>query len=333
MNPCSHSNQTTNRRHLLSRRLGWNNGNILAKNLIAGSIAETTIAQVKEKVNSGIYQMEECLCFCGSNQGILISEIDRYGFYYPLVICQNCGLIRANPRMNKEAFANFYATEYRDVYGASQQPIEELFKLRQEQHKQKYKEIVDQIVLPERAVIFDIGCDFGTMLEQFARNGHDVYGCDYGIDHLEYGRQKTRLQNLLTGGYESLESIGEKADLIILSHVVEHFLELEQALTQIRNLLKPNGICYVAVPGTLGIIKNSFLKNDIIGLLQNAHTYQFSLTSLQYVMECCGFSFFFGGEEIESFWKLSGSVRNKADWPPGESDLIWAHLRSAEKNS
>lgn len=331
MDSYSRLNKTTNQPRLLSKRFGWNNGKILAKTLITGPIAEATVARVKEKVNSGIYQLEKCLCFCGSEQGMLISEIDRHGFYYPLVICQNCGLIRANPRMNKEAYANFYATEYRDAYGASQRPIEELFQLRQAQHKQKYKEIIEQIALPAKAIVFDVGCDFGTMLEQFANNGHDVYGCDYGIDHLEYGRQKTGLQNLLNGGNDSLESVGKKADLIILSHVLEHFLELEQALTQIKNLLKPSGICYVAVPGTRGIIQNSFLKNDLIGLLQNAHTYQFSLNSLQYVMECCGFAFLRGTEDIESFWKLGDRVRNKADYPSGEGGLILAHLQAAEK--
>jgi 2-polyprenyl-3-methyl-5-hydroxy-6-metoxy-1,4-benzoquinol methylase len=324
-------NKTVNEPHLLSNRFSWNNGQPIAQTLCAGPTASSAINRVKEKIDSGQYRFEECSCFCGCNRGILISEIDRYGLYYPLVICRDCGLVRANPRMDKAAYESFYANEYRDAYGASEKPLAELFALRRTQHKPKYQFIIENIALPPKSVVFDIGCDFGTMLEQFADNGHTVYGCDYGVDHLEYGRQKTGLPNLLNGGYEALAAIGEKADLVILSHVIEHFSDLEPALRQIWRLLKPTGICYVAVPGTYGIIKNSFLRNDLIGLLQNAHTYQFSLNSLCYVMECCGFAFIKGTEEIESFFRRGEIFRSKADYPREEYTLVLRHLQGAEK--
>lgn len=323
--------QTINEPQLLSKRLSWNNGEIITKTFIKGLAAKSTIEQIKQKIKSGQYQLEECSCFCGGKEGILISEIDRYGFYYPLVICKNCGLIRANPRMNGAAYEKFYANEYRIAYGANEQPIDELFKIQKKHHEIRCRYISENITLPDKAVIFDIGCDFGTMLEQFANQGHEVYGCDYGIEHLEYGRRKTGIKNLTLGGYEALEVIEQKADLIILSHIIEHFLKLESTLKRIRKLLKPTGICYVAVPGTYGIIKNSFLKNDIIGLLQNAHTYQFSLNSLRYVMECCGFSFIKGTEEIESFFRFSENFRSKTDYPEKESQAIFKHLKAAEK--
>ncbi len=322
--------QTINEPQLLSKRLSWNNGKTLSKTFIKGSVAKSTIEQIKQKVKLGQYQLEEYSCFCGGKEGLLISEIDRYGFYYPLVICKNCGLIRANPRMNKAAYEKFYANEYRAAYGASEQPIDELFKSQQKHHRIKCRYISENITLPHRAVIFDIGCDFGTMLQQFANQGHEVYGCDYGIEHLDYGRRKTGIEDLILGGYEVLESIEKKADLIILSHVIEHFLELESTLRRIRKLLKPAGICYVAVPGTYKI-ENSFLKNDIIGLLQNAHIYQFSLNSLRYVMECCGFSFIKSTEEIEAFFQFSENFRSKADYPAQESRAILNHLQAAEK--
>lgn len=331
MNQLFNLTKTINAPHLLSERFNWHNGKPTAKRLITGPLAQCAISCVKEKIDSGLYQFEECLCFCGSNQGILISEVDRYGFYYPLVICQDCGLIRANPRMDKAAYENFYANEYRDAYGANEKPMAELLALRQTQHKQKYRFIIENIKLSPNSVVFDIGCDFGTMLEQFAQNGHEVFGCDYGVEHLAYGREKTGLQNLINGGYEALAVVGQKADLIILSHVLEHFLDIEQALRQIRKLLKPTGSCYVAVPGTYGIVKNSFLRNDLIGLLQNAHTYQFSLTSLRYVMECCGFDFIKGNDKIESFFRFSEHFRSKTDYSPAESLTAFKYLQSAEK--
>lgn len=318
-------------RKLLSSRLAWNNGKIRAKTLTIGPKAQATIKRVKEKIARGEYSFEECSCFCGScDSDILISEVDRYGFYYPMIICKICGLMRTNPRMTEESYIHFYIHEYRDAY--EEMDIDELFAYRMKLGKERYGYLVNSIDLPDNAVIFDIGCGFGTAILPFAEAGHDVYGCDYGIEHIEYGRMKMGLKNLFIGGPEKLLDVGKKADFVILHHVLEHFLDLEGILNQIHDLLKPNGICYVSIPGIYGRVKNTFIgANNILHLLQNAHTYQFNLTTLRYVMECCGFEFIKGNEEVESFFKRSNRYRKKIDCFENECWNILNYLNSVEK--
>ncbi len=50
--------------------------------------------RIEEKIKENIYSFEEVpCCIYGSNNFEILSEKDRYGFYVPVVICKDCGLI------------------------------------------------------------------------------------------------------------------------------------------------------------------------------------------------------------------------------------------------
>jgi len=66
------------------------------------------IRRVKTKIASGEYATEQVPCFCGSTQSIPVTEKDRYGFDYAMVLCKDCGIMYATPRMTREAFQAFY---------------------------------------------------------------------------------------------------------------------------------------------------------------------------------------------------------------------------------
>src|SRR5512144_2959945 len=68
-----------------------------------------------EKIESGEYQMEETKCFCGAENDLELMKVDRNGLPHRYVICNECALMRANPRMTKEAYEKFYNNEYRYI--------------------------------------------------------------------------------------------------------------------------------------------------------------------------------------------------------------------------
>ena len=61
-------------------------------------------------------------CICGNDNSYLISNVDREGFAYPLVICRSCGLIRAKEYWNLECTKDFYTNWYRKKYGEEDDP-------------------------------------------------------------------------------------------------------------------------------------------------------------------------------------------------------------------
>jgi SAM-dependent methyltransferase len=179
-------------------------------------------------------------------------------------------------------------------------------------------------------VVFDVGCNMGAALLPFREKGHEVAGVDYNAEYIEFGRVKTGIP-LQTGGVEALRGHAKKADLIILNHVLEHFIDLGKGLDDIYGMLNPGGYVYVFVPGIFWWVENR-CGGDTLGLLQNAHTWQFSLKTLQYVMECAGFEPVFGDERVASiFKKCGGSRRALSDMPSGEFDKIRCWLALAER--
>jgi ubiquinone/menaquinone biosynthesis C-methylase UbiE len=90
------------------------------------------------------------------------------------------------------------------------------------------------------------------------------------------------------------------ADLVLMSHIIEHLYDLKKFLLQMRKILKPKGISLVITPGvrTFGV--------RILGLkpfLLNMHLTYFSLGTLTMVMGAEGFSLQVGDESIFALFR------------------------------
>ncbi len=170
----------------------------------------------------------------------------------------------------------------------------------------------------------------GAMLEPFRLMGKKVWGVDFDERYLEFGRKRTGTDRFFRGGAAVLADKGVKAELIILNHVFEHFVDLEKELDLLKRLLAPGGHIFIAVPGTYWWIKY-FCGGNVMSLLQNAHTYQFSLATLCYVMECCGFEMVCGTKEIKALFVLSSQKRCREAVPAGEYEKADKYLRKIER--
>ena len=253
---------------------------------------------VQAKIASGEYAVESVSCFCGSTDSKPVTSHDRYGFEHRMVLCKSCGIIYANPRMTEDAYRQFYEHEYRLIYDHGMDVEAGFLRgLRAGEGLAAY--FLDYGMTPR--TVFDIGCNMGAWLKCFQDAGATVVGVDYYAAHATYGRDHGI--PVLHGGMDVLEATGAKADLIILNHVAEHFLDFSAQLARVRHLLADNGHLYVGVPG--------LYCQALDTLWQNAHTYQFTAETLNYAMECCGFEEFYLDEEICSVWKKSSRVREK----------------------
>ena len=76
------------------------------------------IESVRSKLKSGEYCMEHVTCPCGADvhKDLEVMKLDRYGLPHRMVICEECALIRANPRMTFESYKSFYNHEYRHIH-------------------------------------------------------------------------------------------------------------------------------------------------------------------------------------------------------------------------
>jgi SAM-dependent methyltransferase len=265
-------------------------------------IQQNALNEFKLKLNQKIYTLETVACVCNSNDGLLIAQTDRYGLPVDTYLCRNCGTMWTNPRLDQDSLVRFYEEDYRPIYVGNPQSSEFFFDEQIKHGKIIYQWISSNINLTENFTVFDIGCGAGGILIPFKEFGCATYGCDLGKDYLEKGKKEGLF--LEYGNEESLKKYSP-AQLIILSHVLEHFPNPLKSLKSISQLLENNGYIYIELPGILSIHQT---YGDILLFLQNAHLYHFTLSTLTFLMNEAGFSLVKGDEYIHALFKKEDKV-------------------------
>lgn len=105
--------------------------------------------------------------------------------------------------------------------------------------------------IPDNAVILEIGCNTGMLLEQLkARLGEKsskILGVDFNKDAIETAKQKGLDASF--GDAQNLEDIPDNSINIIFSlHTYEHIPNLGKAFRELQRILKPGGKAYIIVP-------------------------------------------------------------------------------------
>lgn len=296
-------------------------------------LQKQTRDRIKEKVASGVYQFRQIACpICGTIQDAGFEELsktDRYGFYHPVKACRTCGLVQANPRMTEESYNEFYDSEYRLLYHGSEDYAEASFESQKKRAPAVYKHLKKSVDSGlQDADVLDVGCGSGGMLAYFRERGHRVAGCDLDKKAINYGRDNGL--PLQEGSVGEL-SLDWEPDLVILSHVVEHFLTPVEDLKKIRGLLHADSVVYVEVPGIKQLSPfRSYYKADFLRQLQNAHTFYFSATSLGNIMSLSGFDPITLDEFIRGVFTPSRHDRSEPNFN-SDYPAVFDHLEELEQ--
>ena len=139
--------------------------------------------------------------------------------------------------------------------------------------------------------VFEIGCGAGGILYPFYKTHKHVSGCDFGEKYLKYGQNKGL--NLYQGEIDENKTPKKSQDLIILSHVMEHFNNPLQTMNEIIEYVKPGKYLLVEVPGLFNIPKRYFSP---LHYFQNAHVYNYYYYYLKVFFETLALEVIYGNE-------------------------------------
>jgi SAM-dependent methyltransferase len=277
---------------------------------------------IRKKMSDGYFIYESVPCDCGSTNDETLSEKDRYGFYFPVVICKDCGLIRANPRWNQESYQKFYVEDYRSLYAESETPTQNFFNDQVKRGK-KISSFIASSAGSFEGTVCEIGAGSGGILKAFKDEGFRTVGTDLNPKYLDYGRSLGL--ELYDGFSDVLIEKSISCNVVILSHVLEHFLDLEKELSTISGLLEDDGLVYVELPGVMNLYHSVF---DFLKLLQNAHTYYFTLDTLNDTMARHGFSFVAGDETIRAVYRKNKPTKPTTNRYQSTKEYLEKHEKS-----
>jgi 2-polyprenyl-3-methyl-5-hydroxy-6-metoxy-1,4-benzoquinol methylase len=193
---------------------------------------------------------------CQSNSGSLIKKINFSLFEghpmqggYDLVQCQNCSFIYADTKVTQVELDDYYSnlSKYESKEISTGGGYNEYDRNRLIDTAKYISSKFDD----KELAIADVGCAIGGLLEQLRNEGfNNITGIDPSISCVNITKNEKGINCLHASLFELDDSFG-KYNLVLLSHVWEHILDLDSALKSIEKILKPNGCIYVECPNAL----------------------------------------------------------------------------------
>jgi SAM-dependent methyltransferase len=156
-------------------------------------------------------------------------------------------------------------------------------------------------------VVIEVGCGTGQNLSQFGNLAHKerkaprLVGIDYSSSHRDLVSNVYGIDEVYASTDELPPSL--LGDVLILSHVLEHFSDLDHGLSRIANMIKDGGILYVEAPGVLNLADNLVHKLNFKQYSCMPHTYCYNLKTLAYVLSHFGFKLIDGDEFIRAVFR------------------------------
>ena len=251
------------------------------------------------------YTFRSTKCLCGSESDLILSRNDRSGVEFTTVICQNCGLIRAKKYFTDEDAVDFYSNHFWKIEnelkeGEHENP-EEIYNNLRSNGVEK-SELIKKFLnnAGDKPVILDVGGRIGGVLDHFKPNCRLILA-DYFEPYLEYARSKNI--ETICGG---LGDIDFKPDVIILSHVIEHWTNFENEIQNLIKIQKTNHtLTYIEFPG-VDSLKKGRRDGDILGDLYLPHFHYFTSYVFEDIMNRYGFEKVYLDSEIRGIFKYTG---------------------------
>lgn len=210
------------------------------------------------------------------------------------------GYIVVDPKPSEEAVNKFYQEEfYSGEYKHFNDSAKEVQLKDHEYHKMWWKHIwkvlenqaISEVKEKNKTDVIDIGCGFGLFLEYLVCN-HNVngFGYDPAPEAIEY--LKSKGINGKIGGLENF-NLDKKFDVALLINVLEHVLNPEKTILEIKNkLLNKDGILVIDVPNEFNVLQTT--ANQHYGLndwwvAPPGHINYFDLSSLTKLLKKNGY--------------------------------------------
>lgn len=273
--------------------------------------------KLEKKIRDGVYNLiQNNICYCGSDNFEKLSNIDRFGLEFGTKICCDCGLISQIQSFDEISMSHFYD----DIYWPLHMGNLYLNTYTQTSSLSEFLKFIKPTITntfsnKKNLKVYELGCGDGlklrTIKDVFKGNFNIFeFGVDYSTDAVNNAK-KNNLNVSLGGLDEFIKK--DQCDIFIMSHILEHILDLKQALKIIYKILKDDGLLYIEVPG----VKNLQYFREYLYNYQDyctlAHTYNFSLETLTSVLNDNKFEVVKGNQYVQSIFKKNHNTLHSFD--------------------
>ncbi len=162
---------------------------------------------------------------------------------FDVVCCAQCGFVFCDSPSSQDDYDSFYEKSFYSTAYLDREITED---------EKKYVALISAVLSryldDKNARIFDIGCGTARLLASLSAAGYqNLYGIDPSASCVDLLNRHKGIQAAI-GSLTRLPFNHVSADLIIVSHIMEHVIDLPVALQNIDDKLSKEGLVYVEVP-------------------------------------------------------------------------------------
>lgn len=212
---------------------------------------------------------------CGNKISRPFSEWDYKAFPCFVCMCQNCGLVKLNPRWSKKKYEAFYRTSYDAFYRDPDVPLDRLFEQDVLNKGAIVASLLSDVSLPQRIKMLDIGAGNGFSFEIVQRLYPQMFVEKFAMEMSKKCMHFLEKKGVTLLGNNFYEISDNTYDLIICRHVLEHTLDPVEYLKVLRRALMPQGYLYLEVPNLLSVD-----PKKMHSFFRHVHTYYFNPSTI-----------------------------------------------------
>jgi len=272
---------------------------------------------------------DACPC-CGQKNIVSVLSAEDYTVShqrFEIWECKDCTLRFTQKIPGINEIGSYYQSEnYISHSDTSKGFINKLYHKVRSRTLIKKRNMIKKVTAKSEGSILDVGCGTGAFLNTMQRSGWQITG----LEPDETARKKAKeLYGLDLEPPEKLFSLPATSfDAITMWHVLEHVHELHRYIETLKNLLKPGGKLFIAVPNYTSydakVYKEFWAAYDV-----PRHLYHFSPASMRKLLSMHNMEVI----SIEPMWYDSFYVSMLGEkYKNGSSNILKALIKGGVSN-
>ncbi len=187
---------------------------------------------------------------CSSGQIELFMDCTDHflsGETFSLYRCATCGFVFTQGHPGPEASQKYYeSAEYVSHDDQAKGITNRLYYVARDMMLKRKRKLVMKMTGLRKGSILDTGCGTGHFADEMKKAGWDVTGVEPNMKAREYAENRFGIRTLDPAEVASLAD--SSFDCVTLWHVLEHIHDLKGYTAHLHRILKPDGVCLIALP-------------------------------------------------------------------------------------